>query len=73
MYPPSVSTTARLQLPRRTPQEQREFLASVIREALSTIDNHFDDEDVDADDNADDDGKSGGGSSNSNNYGDVKQ
>jgi hypothetical protein len=70
--PPRISRD-RSQLPRRTPQEQREFLASVIREALSIIGNDFDDEDVDVDDSAYDGGKSGGVSGNSNDYGDEKQ
>jgi hypothetical protein len=56
-------------LPRRTQEEQREFLASFLREAMSIIDNDFDDED---DDSADDDGNRGV-SSNSSNYGDTKQ
>jgi hypothetical protein len=63
---------ARSQLPRRTPQEQREFLSYIIREALSILGNDFDDEDVDAGDSADDDGNSGGVSSNSNDYGTAK-
>jgi hypothetical protein len=57
-------------LPRRTPQEQREFLASVIREAMSIVDDEFGE--GEDDDSANDDGK-GGVSNNSSNYGDSKQ
>jgi hypothetical protein len=67
---PSVPTT-RSQSPRRTPQEQREFLASVIREALSVIDDDF--RDADNDDDSDDDNGVRGASGNSDDYGDSKQ
>jgi hypothetical protein len=67
---PSVST-ARSQLPRRTPQEEREFLASVIREAMSIIDDGLEDADND-DGSADDDGDRGA-SGNSDDCGDIKQ
>ena len=56
-------------LPRRTQEEQLEFLASIIREALSLIENDFDDED---DDSADSEGNRGV-SSNSSNHGDTNQ
>jgi hypothetical protein len=60
-------------LPRRTEQEQREFLTSFLSEAMSIIDNDygFGDE-GDHDDSAEDDDKRGS-SSNSNDYGDRKQ
>jgi hypothetical protein len=67
---PSVST-ALSQSPRRTPQEEREFLASVMREAMSIIDDDIDDADND-DDSADDDGDRGA-SGNSDDCGHIKQ
>jgi hypothetical protein len=69
---PRVSTVRSL-LPRRTQQEEHEFLASILSEAMSIIDNDFDNEGGD-DDSADDDGNgSGSSSTNSTNYGDRKQ
>lgn len=65
--------SARSLLPRRTPQEQREFLASVIREATSIIENDNDNDfDEDDDDSADGEGNRGI-SRNSTNYGDTTQ
>jgi hypothetical protein len=57
-------------LPRRTQQEQREFLAAFLREAVSIIDNDFGEGE---DDDSADNGGNRGVSSNSSNYGDNKQ
>ncbi len=57
-------------LPRRTPQEQCEFLASILSEALALVD---DDYDFDDDDSADDDDNKEGSSNSSTSHGDRKQ
>jgi hypothetical protein len=55
-------------LPGRTPQEQREFLSSILSEAMSIIDDDY----VFDDDSADNDGNNGA-SGNSNSYGDRRK
>jgi hypothetical protein len=57
--------------PRRTPHEQREFLASMLREALAVVDDDCDFNDDD--DSADDDDKKVGSSNSSTSHGDRKQ
>jgi hypothetical protein len=50
---PRGSLTVRSLLPCRTPQEQREFLASILSEALAIVDDDYDFNDDD-DDSTDD-------------------
>jgi hypothetical protein len=64
------SPTVHSLLPRRTPQQQNEFLASILSEVMSIVDDgngyDFDDDSADDDDNK-------GASSNSNSHGNRKQ
>jgi hypothetical protein len=63
------SPTVRSLLPRRTPQEQREFLASILSEAMSIVDDDYPFDD----DSADDDDNQGGSSNSSTSHGDRNQ
>jgi hypothetical protein len=64
------SPTVRSLLPRRTPQEQNEFLASILSEAMSIADDAYD---YDFDNGIADDDSNKGASSNSNSHEERKQ